>query len=100
MEFTEIHSKLLNNAFEKVLGQPEIGTMSFTRCLPSDLVRYLACDRTFSPYGWNVYRVASENNLDNRTITADRAVEIREAKENATLLLIDTEEAGWYGWHL
>lgn len=94
MEFTEIHSKLLNNAFEKVLGQPEIGTMSFTRCLPSDLVRYLACDRTFSPCGWNVYRVATENNLDNRTITADRAVEIREAKEEATLLLVDTEEAG------
>ena len=39
-------------------------------------------------------RVADSDDADLRTITADRAVEMREAKGDATLLLVDTHLAG------
>jgi DNA phosphorothioation-dependent restriction protein DptH len=41
-----------------------------------------------------VRRVAASYDDKTRTITADRAVEMREAKQGATLLLIDTLQAG------
>ena len=38
--------------------------------------------------------MADSDDADLRTITADRAVEMREAKGDATLLLVDTHLAG------
>lgn len=96
MEWTEFHGPLLAKAFERVLGRPDRGSMAFARCLTADVVKSLASDSTFAPHGWDVLRVADayEANIDMRTITADRAVEIREAKKKATLLLIDTGRVG------
>jgi hypothetical protein len=68
--------------------------MAFVRCLTPDVVHTLAKDASFIPQNWQVLRVADSANEDERTITADRAVEIRETKRDATLLLVDTARAG------
>ena len=94
MQWTELHPSILGRAFEKVLGKPEIGSMAFVRCLTPDVVRALAKDASFAPQGWQILRVADSDNTDARTITADRAVEIRETKKGAALLLVDTAQAG------
>jgi len=57
-------------------------------------VQALAADRSFAPRDWQVWRVADSNNDADRSITADRAVEMRETKADAVLLLVDTGRAG------
>ena len=94
MEWTELHPRILGQSFEKVLGKPENGAMAFVRCLTPEVVRTLAKDPSFAPQGWQVFCVADSDNEEERTISADRAVEIRETKGDATLLLVDTERAG------
>src|SRR4051794_23798910 len=94
MTWTELHSTLLSRAFEKVLGRCDAGTMAFVRCLPPDVAEALAADGRFAPNGWHVCRVAGEHDAGTRTITADHAVELRESKDDAVLLLVDTARAG------
>lgn len=94
MDWTKFHAPVLSRAFEEVLGRPGHGSMSFARCLTAGVVENLASDPSFAPSGWQVFRVADTNKSDLRTVTADRAVEIRETKEHATLLLIDTTSVG------
>ena len=94
MASTELHARILGQTFENVLGQPETGSMAFVRCLSPDVVHELARNSSFVVRRWQVLCVAGEDNTDARNITADRAVEMRETKKNATLLLVDTEEAG------
>ena len=94
MEQADLHGQLLSGAFEHMLGYSEPGTMAFVRCLTPDVVELLAADASFSPSGWRVLRVADTENCERRTITADHAVEIREAKDGAVVLLVDTERAG------
>ena len=94
MVWTELHARLLANAFERVLGRPDQGAMAFVRCLTPDVVESLASDATFTPSGWQVWRVADVDDAEARTITADHAVELRESKEEAVLLLVDTVRAG------
>ena len=92
MEWTKLHGRVLGRAFSKVLGRAESGTMAFVCCLTSDVVKMLAEDDAFDVRDWRVYRVADKSEA--RTITADQAVERREAKGDATLLLVDTDLAG------
>ena len=94
MEWTKLHGQVLGRAFDKVLGRAEPGAMAFVRCLTPDVVTKLAADENFCVQDWQVRRVADSDDADLRTITADRAVEMREAKGNATLLLVDTHLAG------
>ena len=97
MHWTDLHSRFMKQAFEnkKVLGtNPARGSVAFVRCLTPDVVAELAADDSFAPRGWKVYRVAGEHAAEKRSITADQAVELREAKEAPILLLVDTEEAG------
>ena len=94
MQWTELHAPILKRAFEKVLGKSESGSMAFVRCLTPDVVQTLANTASFAPQGWQVLRVADSDNTEARTITADRAVEIRETKGDAVLLLVDTARAG------
>ena len=68
--------------------------MAFVRCLTPDVVEALATDAAFAPRDWQVWRVADSDNESARTITADRAVEMRETKADAALLLVDTARAG------
>lgn len=94
MEWTHLHGPLLAGAFEGVLGEPQPGAIAFVRCLAPEVITELGADTSFAPTGWQVLRVADEEHDEKRIITADRAVEIREAKDEAVLLLIDTERAG------
>src|SRR4051794_14781975 len=94
MTWTDLHSTMLSRVFEKVLGQPDVGAVAFVRCLTPDVVEALAADERFAPRGWRVWRVAGEQAAATRTITADRAVELRESKDDAVLLLVDTARAG------
>lgn len=94
MEWTELHGRLLGRAFERILDRAEAGTMAFVRCLTPDVVAHLAGDDSFAPEGWQVFRVADTDDAKRRTITADGAVERRETKREATLLLVDTDRAG------
>ena len=94
MEWTELHGQLLGRAFERILDRAEAGTMAFVRCLTPDVVAHLADDDSFAPEGWQIFRVADTDDAKRRTITADGAVECRETKGEATLLLVDTDHAG------
>ena len=92
MEWTDLHGPVLSRAFERTLGRAESGAMAFVSCLTSDVVAALAEDPNFDPRGWEVLRVADIHAA--RTITADEAVERREGKGPAAVLLVDTNRAG------
>lgn len=92
--WTELHAGILAAGFEKLLGRADPGTMAFVRCLDPEVVEALAAAETFSPQSWCIWRVANEQTTGPRTITADRAVELREAKADPVLLLVDTARAG------
>ena len=94
MEWHDLHSKFLSEAFEEVLGVADRGAMAFVRFLTPDVVEFLTGDAMFAPSGWQVRRVADSDDTDMRSITADQAVEIRETKQEAVLLLVDTQRAG------
>ena len=94
MDVTETHVKCLSRAFERLLGQPESGALAFVRCLPDDIVAYCAATRAFAPGEWEIFRVSDTADSEMRTITADMAVEQREGKGPATLLLVDVGRAG------
>ena len=94
MPWTEVHTTILNQAFERNLGKPDPGSIAFVRCLTPDVVLTLASEPGFAPQGWQVWRVADSIDEDARTTTADRAVEIRESKLGTVLLLVDTARAG------
>lgn len=94
MVWTELYARILANAFEKVLGRADPGAMAFVRCLTPDVVEALAGDTAFAPSAWKVRRVADVEDNTVRTITADLAVELRESKGEAVLLLVDTARAG------
>ena len=94
MKWTNFHGRLLAEAFESVLGVLQPGAMAFVRCLTPDVIESLGADLSFAPSGWQVLRVADKDHVEKRTITADRAVEIRESKSDSVLLLVDTERAG------
>ena len=94
MEWTKLHGQVLGQAFEQVLGRAERGAVAFVRCLTPDVVERLAEDDNFRVQNWQVWRVADADDANLRTITADRAVEMREAKGDAILLFVDTQLAG------
>lgn len=95
MEWTGIHGSVLAEAVSQQLGGGTPGAMAFLRCLAAEVVRALAADAgSFAVPGWDVFRVADALDERTRTITADRAVEIRESKGRPTLLLVDTDAAG------
>jgi hypothetical protein len=68
--------------------------MAFVRCLPAELVGTLAADAAFVLEGWQVAAVRDTADPAARCITADQAVEWREDKADAALLLIDPQRAG------
>ena len=94
MEWTDLHARLLSEALENVLGTPSPGAIAFVRCLTPNVVEALAEDASFAPLGWQTFRVADGYQSVRRTVAADRAVELREEKGDALLLLVDTDLAG------
>ena len=94
MTWTDLHGALLGQAFAHVLGEPAAGAIAFVRCLTPDVVEGLAADDSFVPDPWRILRVVATDGMAERTISADQAVELREGKGDALLLLVDTERAG------
>ncbi len=94
MTWTDLHGVLLGRAFAQVLGDPADGAIAFARCLTPDVVAGLAADESFAPESWQVLRVAGADGATARTVRADQAVELREGKGDALLLLVDTEHSG------
>lgn len=94
MQLTEVHAKLLSNAFQRVLGEPVGGSVAFVRCLTPDIVQALASAPGFDPKSWMVWRVADDSDPQRRVISADRAVELREEKGPSALLMVDTARVG------
>lgn len=95
MEWTNNHSSVLAETMSGLLGNPTDGSMAFVRCFAPEIVKHLATDNEgFVVAGWKVVRVAAETDVERRTITADEAVELRESKDTAALILVDTAEAG------
>ena len=95
MNWTGHHGAVLAKALGIVLGRPERGGMAFVRCLAPDVVDALARDSDgFCLPDWHIWRVADVEDDKARTITADRAVEIRESKSEAAVLFVDTGRAG------
>ncbi|HMW28566.1 MAG TPA: hypothetical protein PKE44_03240 [Plasticicumulans sp.] len=79
---------------EGLLGSTAPGNMAFIRCLPAEAARELCADERFVIPGWRVAIVTDTRNDSVRAITADMAVEWREDKAEAVLLLVDIETAG------
>ena len=86
------HAKLLAQAVNNLLSAPSPGSVAFMRCLPSERVDALADSDKFDIPGWSVNAVIDCVGV--RRITADQAVEQREDKAGATLLLVDPLRAG------
>ncbi len=85
---------LLAQSFTQLLSKPVLGSMAYVRCLPPDAARALAADPCFTVKGWQMAAVVETVESAKRWITADQAVEWREDKQDATLLLIDSAAAG------
>lgn len=95
MKWSSLHAELMAVAFAKALeGSAERGTIAYVRCLTPDVVELLVGDSAFKLPNWHIRRVSDVADEGTRTITADQAVELREAKGKAVLLLVDTTRAG------
>lgn len=94
MELTDLHIEILRATFERTLGRPEKGAVAYVRCLVPEILQCLVESTSFTSIGWEVWRVADFYDKSQRTIPADRAVEMREAKDKPVLLLVDTSRAG------
>ncbi|MEG8028945.1 hypothetical protein [Sphingomonas aerolata] len=86
------HVRYLAQAIKNRLGASAPGAVAFLRCLPSEQIDALAGSDAFLVPGWNVNAVIDV--AGPRRITADQAVEQREDKADAALLLIDPLRAG------
>jgi len=62
---------ILTNAFAKLLGRPEPGSMAFVRCLPPDATAALAAHDPFTIPGWRVAAVVEAPDPQTRCIAAD-----------------------------
>ena len=94
MLLTDLHASLLSRAFQSVLGAANEGSVAYVRCLTGEIIEALMTSPSFSPKGWKVWRVADLEETEKHTITADRAVEMRESKGDPALLLVDSARAG------
>jgi len=87
-------ARCLAEAVGILLGKDSPGNMAFVRCLGAEELRDLSGHPQFQVPGWEIYGVVDKADSNQRLITADQAVEMREGKGPATLLLVDPEKAG------
>lgn len=90
---TELQITLLRDALQKILAKASHGNMAFVRCLESQITKELCGSSLFIIPEWSVFGVTEQCTKDKRFITADQAVELRENKKDAVLLLVDIEHA-------
>jgi DNA phosphorothioation-dependent restriction protein DptH len=87
-------ARILSRALSELLGPALPGSMAFTRCLPGEVARELAADESFTVEGWRTAMVGQTVDEAMHCISADLAVEWREDKREAVLLLVDTSDVG------
>ncbi len=88
------HAQILSKALQKILKESTDGNMAYIRSFDLNIIRALCSSSSFAVPGWKIYGVVEENNPNANLITADEAVELREDKKGAILLLVDVESAG------
>ena len=78
------------------MGPGEPGTIAFVRCIPPGQIAELCSDPHFRIAGWQIFGIVAriQANAALHLIPADEAVEYRESKSAAALLLVDFEGAG------
>ncbi|CAK0764334.1 DNA phosphorothioation-dependent restriction protein DptH [Gammaproteobacteria bacterium] len=81
---------LLAQALSNLLGNPSAGNMVYVQFLPTEIIEDLIRDSRFEIDGWKIALVSAREDILRRLITADRAVDWRESKGPASLLLIDS----------
>lgn len=86
------HRTHLCEALSNLLKAPSDGAVAYVTCLTSEQVDVLADAEGFAVPGWSLAAVV--DTPGRRRITTDQAVEQREDKGGAALLLIDRERAG------
>ncbi len=91
---TELHATCLRDALTKLLGKPTEGTMAYIRSLPADAMHSLCADGILQVPGWDIFFVSSLNAPNQRLITADQAVDLREEKRSSVVLFVDPKTAG------
>ncbi len=89
-----IHISCFQSALRSLLGLSSDGAMAFVRCLDRELLDVLLLNELFSIDGWSVYGVSDSHALSSQWISSDRAVELREARDGSTLLLVDANTSG------
>ena len=95
MEWTRSHGSVLAEAVSRLLGEGRRGEVAFVRCLATRVVETVAADiERFVIPGWDVFLVCERTDDGPRSISADRAVEIRESKGPAAVFLVDTASIG------
>ena len=85
----------LAQGLAKILNGPGTGgEIAYLRCLDEAAIVLLCSSSAFQLKGWEIRGVTAQTDESQRLITADRAVEIREDKGPAHVLLIDYLHAG------
>jgi hypothetical protein len=94
MSISSTQATCLGHALRELAGIPDPGNIVFLRCIPAELIGPLVNHQKFQVPGWQVFAVTGEGGGAPQAITADKAVEIRENKGSATLLIVDVTTAG------
>jgi DNA phosphorothioation-dependent restriction protein DptH len=94
MSVTADQAAYLAKSLRELAGPPAAGNIAFLRCIPVELIAPLVTHPAFSIPAWQIFAVAGASDATARIITADKAVEIRENKGPATLLIVDVTTAG------
>ncbi len=94
MPLSELHVLVLKTALANILGEGANGTIVFIRCLSNEILYPLIQNEKFTINDWDIRLVSDYEDVSDRIIPADKAVEIRETKEKPTLLLVDIDKAG------
>lgn len=87
-----MNTDFLTQALSRLAGTPHQGDLLFTRALEWSEIEALLAQHTQLGAGWQMRGVGKE--VGPGWITADQAVELREAKGPATILLVDVHSAG------
>lgn len=91
---SKMQTEIIAKAFKTILGNPSEGTIAYVRFFSQLLVREIASSPDFNISGWKHYGVIDQSDIDKHLISSDYAVEIRETKKDAVLLLVDIKTAG------
>lgn len=90
----DIQLEIIFETFEKILGPTSTGALAYIKFFDASMIARICEQDRPSINGWMVHGVGALDDSDTRLISADQAVEIRENKNESTLLLVDTRTAG------